>query len=70
MVGATRRNAAADEREHGSEGNEVKDAEDAKRYGCIVAREEEFESEWPDESSYSGPGYRKLSKIYYSVTQA
>jgi len=67
LIGATCGDTAADERENGSESNEIKEAEDAERYGCTVAREKEFKSEWPDETSYSGSGYQKGSTAHLGV---
>jgi len=67
LVEATRGDTAADEREHRSESNEIKEAEDAERYGCTVASEKEFKSEWPDETSYSGSGYQKESTTHRGV---
>lgn len=56
-----------DERKNGSESDEIKEAEDAERYGCTVAREKEFEGEWPDQTSYSGPGCQKESTTHHGV---
>jgi len=67
LVGATRGDTAADEREHRSEGDEIKESEYPERYGCIVAREEEFKSKWPDQASYSGSGYQKVSTTHRDV---
>jgi hypothetical protein len=63
LVWATCRDTAADEREYGSESNEVEEAKDTERYGCAIASEKEVEGEWPDETSYSCSGYRRESII-------
>jgi hypothetical protein len=68
LVRAACWDTAADEREHRRESNEIKEAEDAERYGCTVAREKEFKSEWPDETSYSGSGYQKESITHHNIT--
>ena len=56
-----------DEREHRSESDEIKNAQDAERCGCLVAREKELKGEWPDQTSYSGSGCQKELTTHRSV---
>ena len=64
---ATCGDTTVDERKNRSESDEIKEAEDAERYGCTVAREKEFEGEWPDQTSYSGPGCQKESTTHHGA---